>query len=1620
MRRRSAIAFAICLFVTPSLATRLAVKNPGPGTVRTLSFSDRVRAQEAIERVYYTHQIGATKPFEEAVPRAIIEDKVRRYLAESAALETFWNTPITDAALQRELERMAGGTRLPDRLKEVFDALGNDAFLIKECVARATLADRLAHNFYAYDPRYHAAARAAINALHDQIASGALSPTADNPHRTIGEIAVDPTSDAAPSAQGLAPSTNPVSPSAVHAPPSTRPVAPQTGRQLSQADFAKQRAKLPPLGQVSSVVESREAFSFNVVLSETATSARVASYVVPKITWDAWMSGSGASLRPSSVAAVATDRGPLPTPNQGATFDPNANCIDGWNNGILDDEPEARSGHLAVWTGSVMLVWGGSNSLELDTGGRYDPLTDTWQSMTTVNAPRGRSEASAVWTGSEMIVWGGREMLTNTLLVSGGRYDPIADRWTRMSLAPSARRLFSVVWTGNRMIVWGGYIEPPGQFPQYLSTGEIYDPSSDTWTPTATEGAPSGLEGHTAVWTGREMIVWSGGDGGRYNPSTDTWSAMAPTSQRWGHVAVWTGSTMVIWGGWHYVPCPYCPGGRNFEYLNTGERYDPVRNVWIGMSSAGAPYLVSDLLTAWTGHFMLVLDNGGTRNAGGLYDPSTDHWTPTATIADSLPRQGSSLVWTGSQAILWGGAMDTDRGWAPANTGGRYDPWSDTWTPTAASGPGSQRSDHSAVWTGNEMVVWGGKSLTSYGYLDSGGRYDPAVDSWTGMTAVGAPVPRSGHTALWTGGEMLVWGGFGSDGNLGSGGRYDVGLDRWTAISLAGAPSPRTGHVAVWTGHRMVVWGGTTDQSGGAYDPATDAWSSTSLVNAPSARLGHTAVWTGSRVVVWGGFDGSAYPGATSSGGRYDPEADAWTPTSLVGAPSPRAYHTAVWVGDRMIVWGGEPQGYPPFPGARYDPVGDTWSPISNVGAPRGRDHHSAVAAGSLMLVWGGYSGDGFAPFTGGIYDAVNDRWTKLAKLGPYPWPSSGTIVWTGDAMIVWTGMSGSRFYLGHDVDCDGDGVSNTAGDCDDHNPATYPGATERCDGVANVCDNEWWPQSLIGEDDLDRDGWMACAGDCNDNDERVHPGAKEVCDGVDDDCDGQLLPPGEADDDQDGYRVCDGDCDDHNPYVHPGAYDYCDGLDNDCNGVIDDHGDAFCNRPDDPCHVGVCGGTQGCVFTTPEIPCDDHNVCTVDDTCHFGECFGTPTDGTPCDDGLQCTVGDTCHSGNCFGAVAVGAPCDDGNECTVNDVCNTYGGCGGEAAAGAPCDDNNVCTSGERCIALSSYFAYCGGGAPIDCAQDDGNACNGTEACTSESGCFHANAPLCDDGNICTDDSCDPATGCRYVPNTAPCDDGNACTTGDTCGGGTCHAGTAVACDDGNVCTDDSCVPWAGCVHTNNTAACDDASACTRWDACEGGVCVGHDPVVCAAGDQCLDVAACDPATGLCVAAAKPDGTACDDGDLCTGGETCRAGICTPAYSGLSAPNPRNNGYYKSLCHSPQSGDTLTVGDAACAATLTRTFAGVKTAADVCAELTPSHPNGDACDRAEGDLMTLALNICRARVCTAQRIDSQCGSDDTVGRSLAEIDAILADPGRSRAACDHAKCLADEINTGRALAAEK
>src|SRR5437879_1523170 len=92
------------------------------------------------------------------------EKKVSDYLRNSQALEDYWQRPITAEQLQAEMDRMARNTKQPEVLSELFAALGNDPFVIAECLARPALAERLLTDWYAFDERIHGELRRRVQA----------------------------------------------------------------------------------------------------------------------------------------------------------------------------------------------------------------------------------------------------------------------------------------------------------------------------------------------------------------------------------------------------------------------------------------------------------------------------------------------------------------------------------------------------------------------------------------------------------------------------------------------------------------------------------------------------------------------------------------------------------------------------------------------------------------------------------------------------------------------------------------------------------------------------------------------------------------------------------------------------------------------------------------------------------------------------------------------------------------------------------------------------------------------------------------------------------------------------------------------------------------------------------------------------------------------------------------------------------------------------------------------------------------------------------------------------------------------------------------------------------------
>jgi N-acetylneuraminic acid mutarotase len=336
-------------------------------------------------------------------------------------------------------------------------------------------------------------------------------------------------------------------------------------------------------------------------------------------------------------------------------------------------------------------------------------------------------------------------------------------------------------------------------------------------------------------------------------------------------------------------------------------------------------------------------------------------------------RTGALAAFTGDRMIVWGGGRGGHFTYGDlAMDGLVYDPKTGRW----ARVPSPDLPDFSpavGAWTGTEFIVFGAKTRPNYRVV--GGAYDPMRGSWR---TIEFPYRRwSGFEGVWTGSELLLWGGPDhSNRPRRRGAVYEPATGTWRRTS----PAPIGGrwwHAAVWTGSEMIVWGGTdarTDLAdGAAYDPVTDSWRK--IAPAPiSARQWMPLAWTGAEVVVWGG---SSYSTSRADGAAYDPATDTWR--KLPAAPIRRRHHHSVtWTGEELVVFGGYNFHRSFSDGAAYDPVRNRWRKLPR--APiKPRFEHSAISTGTEVIVFGGTWDFGhIALGDGAIYDPKSNHWRRL------------------------------------------------------------------------------------------------------------------------------------------------------------------------------------------------------------------------------------------------------------------------------------------------------------------------------------------------------------------------------------------------------------------------------------------------------------------------------------------------------------------------------------------------------------------------------------------------------------------------------------------------------------------
>jgi hypothetical protein len=200
---------------------------------------------------------------------------------------------------------------------------------------------------------------------------------------------------------------------------------------------------------------------------------------------------------------------------------------------------------------------------------------------------------------------------------------------------------------------------------------------------------------------------------------------------------------------------------------------------------------------------------------------------PTAPLAD---RKWGATVWTGTELIVWGGtAYDPVTFDAtPFSDGAAFNLANGTWR-IIAPAPLAAREQFPAVWTGTEMVVWGGQAVEHADVdgvpIHDGGAYNPATDTWRMLPA--APLGSGAQqgrivTLVWTGTEIVLSGGSVTAA-------YDPATDTWRRL----ADRQLSGRAPIWTG-RSIVWDELDTIT--RYDATADRW--TAVANPYAAVVG--------------------------------------------------------------------------------------------------------------------------------------------------------------------------------------------------------------------------------------------------------------------------------------------------------------------------------------------------------------------------------------------------------------------------------------------------------------------------------------------------------------------------------------------------------------------------------------------------------------------------------------------------------------------------------------------------------------------------------------------------------------------------------------------------------------
>jgi hypothetical protein len=261
-------------------------------------------ARAAIERIYYSHRLGTSKPFEQAMPRELIEKLVRQDFHKKATLKKVYGVEISPAMIAAEAQRIESTTHAPEVLLEIKHALGDDPERFALSMARPIVVERTLRARFENDDKIHALQRREAERARERL-------LAKKPVKNMQEITWQLTARpvvAGGADPGLSMPTQPSPGSAPPATISSVSYSVEATAQIAQTlaspgepdrkfyfeDLEPElqkvlRVQLQKPGDVSAVIETSSAFLLFIAKARNAETLSVASLSIPKRSYEEWL-----------------------------------------------------------------------------------------------------------------------------------------------------------------------------------------------------------------------------------------------------------------------------------------------------------------------------------------------------------------------------------------------------------------------------------------------------------------------------------------------------------------------------------------------------------------------------------------------------------------------------------------------------------------------------------------------------------------------------------------------------------------------------------------------------------------------------------------------------------------------------------------------------------------------------------------------------------------------------------------------------------------------------------------------------------------------------------------------------------------------------------------------------------------------------------------------------------------------------------------------------------------------------------------------------------------------------------------------------------------------------------